>query len=310
MSTVYGITSSGFVLKRLSDIISDMNARLAQVQDPVTLETLNLTDENDPLMQFRDALADQVAVCWEQLQMAYNQFIPTQASGRCLDGLVQINGLLRQINETDTNLRLRQQTETAGTGYVQIDAIYAAVAALPGVQFCRACQNSTLVNPDDRGIPAKSLAVVVVGGNTQQVADAIFAKAGADVGYYGNTTATCHDTQGLPYTVKYVTPTPVPITIVVNLTITDYSLWPQDGIARVKQAIVDYAAYGEQPNIGLFPGADVVPSRLYTPVNTVSGHEIDHVWVARDSATPAPSPTAIAWNEVAEITTDNITVNL
>lgn len=306
--TTYGITPQGFVLKRLSDIISDLDAKLSQVQDPVTLEKLILTDENDPLVQLRDALADGLAACWEQLQMAYNQFIPTLSSGAALSGLVQLNGLIRQVGELDTTLRLRQQSETAGTGYIQIMAIYAAVAAIPGVQFCRAYQNRTLVT-DSRGIPAKSIAVVVVGGDPSAVATAIFTKAGADVGFYGNTMRTCYDTLGVAYSVSYITPVPVPITIQVSLTQVN-DQWPQDGADRVKTALIAYAQYSQAPNIGLYPGASVIPSQLYSPVNSVPGHSVNSILVSRDGSVPVSTPTAIAWNEVAQLTAENITVTV
>jgi uncharacterized phage protein gp47/JayE len=310
MSGSFGISPQGFVLKRLNDILSDMKAAMSLVQDPVTLETLNIQDENDPLIQLMNATADQLSVAWEQLQYCYNSFIPSQASGNALSGLVQLNGLLRGLGEVDTALQLRQQLQTMETAAVQIGAIQASVAAIEGVQFCRAYQNSTISNPDNRSIPAKTLAIVVVGGDDLAIANAIFLKAGCDVGYMGNVSKTCTDNQGIPYIISFIRPTQVPISIVVNITVTDTSQWPSTGVTDIENAIVNFAQYTEQANIGLPPGTSVVPSRLYSPINTVGGHEILSVQASRDQAAFSPYITPIAWNEVAQITTGNITVNL
>lgn len=306
--TVYGITDSGFTLKRNYNIITDIRSSLSLVTDPVTGETLSLNDENDPLNQLANAVADQLSVCWEQLELAYNQFNPLSASGVPLRGLVQLNGILGQVGETDTNLRLRQQNETASTGSSQIESIYSSIAALPGVQFVRAYQNSTLTDPDGRGIPAKSIAVVAVGGDNQAIADTIFRKAPADCGIYGNTPNTCLDSLGTPYAIPFTRPVPVPINIIVNIQIIDSYRWAADGADRIKATLVKYAEYGQLPNFGLPPGVSVVDSQLYSPVNTVPGHSILSIQLSRGVSAPAVGNVAIAWNEVADISAANISV--
>ena len=311
--TTFGVTPTGFVLKRLADILADMQSALSQVNDPVTGEYLtpNLADENDPLVQVVNATADQLSVCWEQLQMCYSNFDPLAATGAGLSSLVQLNAMLRRTLETDTQLRIRQQAETALPSYRQVDAIYSAIVDVVGVQFARVYQNATLVT-DARGIPAKSVCAVVVVLNgapyEQNVAEAIFQKTPIGVGFYGNNTLTCTDSLGTPYDVSYELPSSIPITIVVNIQVLDDSDWPTDGIEQIKAALVAYAEYGLSPNIGFPPGVDVINSRLYTPVNSVAGHKIVSILLARDSNPPAEVDITIDWNETAEIITDNISV--
>lgn len=93
----YGVTVTGFRRKRLADILDDMVAELTLLEDPVTGETLtvDLADENDPLVLVVNAVADQLAVAWEQLELCHNQFDPLKAIGSGLSGLVQLNGLTR-----------------------------------------------------------------------------------------------------------------------------------------------------------------------------------------------------------------------
>jgi hypothetical protein len=308
--TTFGITDQGFTLKRLADIIIDMDTSLALVQDPITGETLNLLDENDPLMQLKFAVADQLSAAWEQLGLVYNSLNPLAATGAPLAALVQLNGILKQLGDTDTVLRLKQQNETALTSYRQVEAIYAGVSAVPGVQFCRVYQNSTISDPDTRGIPAKSIAVVVVGGDDQAIANAIFEKAAVGLGIYGTTTKTCIDAQGLAYDIKFIRPTAVPIIAVINISVVDTILYPSNGADLIKAALVAYAAYGQAPNIGLYPGLSIVNTRLYSPVNTVQGMEIDSIQLARDAGSPAVQNITIQWDEVAQITSLLTTVNV
>ena len=96
--TDYGVTDLGFVLKRLNDIRNDLITALSDVTDPLSGESLtpNLEDEDDPLVQVVNAFSDVVAECWENLQLAYNQFDPLKASGAGLGGTVQLNGIRRR----------------------------------------------------------------------------------------------------------------------------------------------------------------------------------------------------------------------
>ena len=310
MPTTFGITDQGFTLKRFADIRADIVANLSTVQDPVTGEYLtpDLTDENDPLVQIVNAITDELSVCWEQLQGAYNQFNPLAATGVALQGLVQLNGFTAPAGMSDALLRVRQQQSTSLTSYRQVDAIYAAVINVPGVLFCRVCQNSTLTT-DYRGIPGKTISAVVVGGDDQAVANAIFGKTSIGMSYYGNTSKQCLDNQGDAYTVSFERPSGIPISAVINITVLDYTRWPTNGEDLIKAALVAFSVYGLAPNIGLPPGASVINSALYTPINTVPGMEIVNVLLTR-SGSPIPSNVAIYWNEFAEITSGNITVNL
>ena len=73
MSVSFGISDQGFTLKRLADILSDMQTAFSTVQDPATGEmlTLNLADENDPLVQAVNSVSDALSLAWEQLQLCF-----------------------------------------------------------------------------------------------------------------------------------------------------------------------------------------------------------------------------------------------
>ncbi len=241
--------------------------------------------------------------------MAYNQFDPLKASGAGLSGLVQLNGVLRQLDEVDTALRLRQQGETTATAYRQVDAIYSALIAIPGVKFARVYQNST-IDVDERGIPAKSIAPVVVGGDDEAIAEAIFGRTAVGISYHGNTMTTCFDAQGFPYDIYFVRPVEVEITVEITIGVYDVNVWPADGVQQIKDSVVAFAQYGLEPNRGLPPGAELVCSRFYSPVNAVFGHKIEAIRLARGGAEPDHNNIDLLWNEVGVFTADNVVVNV
>lgn len=318
MADVYGVTSTGFVLKRLNDILSDIATQLNNVQDPVTGENLifNLSDENDPLVQVVNAVADQISVCWEQLQICYDQHDPLKATGSALSGTVQLNSLIRSLNETDTHLRARQQLSTEITSRSMIEDIYANVLNAAGVTFCRVYQNNTLTT-DARGIPGKAVAVVAVGGEDLEIANLIFNHSSVGLNAYGSTTIYCADAQGFQYPISFSRPTDVPIYLIVNISVADDNVYPPTAEDQIKAAIVNYAQLGASSvgiatgydQAGFIPGSSIMASEIYVPVNSIPGVKINSVKIGR-AASPTDDNVAIAWNENPVFSVDDITVTV
>ena len=76
--------------------------------------------------------------------------------------------------EKDSELRGRQAISTAIPSQTPLEATKGAVARLSGVTRSAGYENDTN-ETDERGIPAHSIAVVAEGGDTAQIAEAIFA---------------------------------------------------------------------------------------------------------------------------------------
>jgi uncharacterized phage protein gp47/JayE len=406
MSTVYGVIETGFVLRRLSDILDGMVTALSTVIDPITGETLtpNLADENDPMIQQINAFSDVLAEAWEHLQLTYNQFDPSKATGAGLSGLVQLNGIRRQagtystvtltltgtagkylpagqqvgdINdiivfelpevtfdgsgdatvvatctekgpvaaaigtlikiltpvawwrtvtnltaatlgvaeETDLELRARQKLSTMTTASSLVESVYGAICNIADVLYCRVYQNLTLIT-DARDIPAKCIAVVVLGGTDAAIAQVLWTKASA-FPMHGSTTVVVTDRQGLEYDMKFIRPTSVPIYIIVNVTVIDVLLWPVNGDDLIIAAILSFAnndtgalglISGVVP-VGWTIGQSVYDSELYIPVNTVPGLRITSIKLG---VAPDPTTTSVTidWDEMATFSSENITVNV
>jgi uncharacterized phage protein gp47/JayE len=227
--------------------------------------------------------------------------------------------VIGKLEETDAELRIRQQRATAYIAKRHVEAIYDAVIEVEGVTYCRVYQNKTL-ETDVRGITAKSLAVVVVGGVDADVAEAIFSTSPIGPEYYGNLGAgviTLYDAQGEPYIIDFTRPEEIPIDIVVSVSQTDLS-FPTTAAADIKAAILAYvssgaSAVGAGSNFdrnGFPPGETVVLSQLYTPINSVPGHTVTALTIAKHGEGAGTSDIDIAWNEAATFTSENITVNV
>lgn len=213
--------------------------------------------------------------------------------------------------ETDEELRKRQQRSTQLTSYRQIDAIYASVLAVEGVTYCRAYQNATAYPVDDRGIPFKEVAVVAEGGDPAAITDALFLRFPVGVIGHGSISITKYDQQGVGYPISFSRPTPIPVYVNVIVEITNRSEFPDNGIQLIKEAIVAYAQYGDTSNTeGFPPGEDVIRTRLYTPINSIAGHEIILCEIGTEQGSLAEENILIAWNQVATFDVDDITVTV
>lgn len=403
----YGITDTGFVLKRTSDIKTDLVARLNVIQDPVTGETLtvDLDDENDPLVLIVNSLSDSLGVCWEQLQLANNQFDPLKATGAGLSGTVQLNKLRRRAGtystvslaltgvpsssfvagkqvstmddtavftlpavtfdgsgdavvtgtatekgiisavagsvvkiltpvsgwytvtnptdavegteeETDTQLRLRQQSSMSSSGKSVIETLYGNLMQLEGVTFCRVYQNTTLVE-DGRGLPAKSIAVVIVGGDDDEIALTIFQHVALGVATFGTTLVSVISQQDFEYPIYFSRPEEVPIYISIEVQVFNDAIWPLDADDLIKAAIIQYALYGAFglgitsgfDQTGYLPGEAVYASELYTAINTVYGAKIVYVYVGLElDPSDLTDEIAIEWDQIATFASENIEI--
>ena len=233
--------------------------------------------------------------------------------------------------ETEGEARRRQQRSTSLTSYRQIEAIYAAVMNVPGVIYCRAYQNNKKYPQDERGIPFKEVAVVAEGGDPREIASALFLRFPVGIIGYGNTSEVFYDKQGISYAISFSRPQEIAVSVAVDVVITNRADFPDTGAQQIKQAILDYAEYGGQGNENGFPpGANIVCSRLYTPVNSVPGHKVTRLQIASGltgglsggitsgitggagGASPefSNADIPVAWNEVGRFDLDRISVNV
>ena len=192
-----------------------------------------------------------------------------------------------------------------------MDAIIAGIMNVEGVTYARLYVNKTTTT-DARGITGKTLAPVVVGGSDEDIANVLRLKSGATDNFQGNLTTPIQyvGELGDVQTIDFYRPTEVPIYIAIEITVTNSAAYPEDAVDQIKQAIVDYAVYDQAGMAGFPPGADVLISRLYTPINSVSGFKVDSLEIGTDSSILSTADITINWDEVATFYKNNISITV
>lgn len=204
--------------------------------------------------------------------------------------------------ETDEELRLRFRDSKFVRGQNISDALYSALLAIDGVRYAAIYENETDVYDAVYDLAPHSFKPVVLGGNPQEIATAVWNNKPLGIASEGNTTEIMFDSQGFQRDIHFERPNSVPIYITLDLS-TD-SDFPATGVDQIKSALVSY--FQEHFSIG----EDVIYSRLYTPINSVGGHQVDSMTIGKTASPSGTSNIVILYNEIASLNTDNIIVNV
>ena len=153
------------------------------------------------------------------------------------------------IEERDPVLRQRRDQSTMAPASSPVEAIYANLRNVPGVDFVRVLINNTLV-ADSRGIPPKAIAAVVVGGEDKDVARVLLERSPALSEWYGNALFVVTDNLGDTYPVQWVRPAEVPIFVEIDIQSLGDGELTDDYGARIADAIVIYSRFGA-PGLGI-----------------------------------------------------------
>jgi uncharacterized phage protein gp47/JayE len=116
--------------------------------------------------------------------------------------------------ESDAQLRRRQTKSTALPASTVLSSIQGNLLNLAGVTRAKVFQNDTLLTTSD-GIPPRSLACVVEGGDPTQIATVIATTKAPGVPTYGDTSVTVYDSVGTPNLISYWQLTPIEISVLL-----------------------------------------------------------------------------------------------
>ncbi len=198
--------------------------------------------------------------------------------------------------ETDAQLRRRQTNSTMIPSQTVMEGIVGAVASLEGVSRYRGYENDTTTTNAD-GIPAHSISLVVEGGDTTQIADAIANKKPAGTGTYGTTSVTVYDQYNIPNVIKLYRPTVA--TIGVEVSLTARAGYLSTTAALIQAAVAEYIE-------GLEIGDDVYITKLFVPANLLNNPElantfdVTQVRIKKNAGSFGTSNIALAFNEIAD----------
>lgn len=210
-----------------------------------------------------------------------------------------------RLVETDEELRLRFRNTKLERSSNILDSLYSALLNIDGVKEVAIYENDTDVT-DSNGVLPHSFLPVVLGGSSQIIAETIWENKPMGILSQGNTVVPITDSQGFLHDIGFERPNPVTVYITMTLSANPEAntAFPGDGPDQIKQAIIDYAA----SNFGV--GDDIIYSRLYTPINSIPGHQVDSLFIGISPSPSGVSNIVVDFNEIGSFESVNIEVNI
>ncbi|MNQ43055.1 Baseplate J-like protein [compost metagenome] len=203
------------------------------------------------------------------------------------------------FRETDEALRERFRNTKFERASNILESIYSALINLSGVEEVKIYENDTDVT-DGNGVPPHSFLTLIVGGTSLDIAETIWENKPLGIQAFGNTEITITDSQGFGHDIGFSRPDPVPIYI--DLTLTTNSEFPSTGADDIKSALISY--FEDNFNVG----DSVIYSRLYTPINSISGHQVDSLTIGISPAPVGMSNVTIDFDQIASLSSANINI--
>lgn len=198
--------------------------------------------------------------------------------------------------EKDAVLRKRQTVSTSVSAKTPLGALQGALANLTGVQRVKIYENVTNAADAD-GIPAKSICVVIQGGDLAAVAQTIGQKKTPGADTHGTTSQVYTDpVAGIPYTIKFFVLAMT--TVKVKIDGTALTGFTTATTAEIKAAIADYITAHET-------GEDVEYTGLWAPAYLnkparAQPYRVNTIQVSTDGgATYNSNDVVIAFNRIA-----------
>lgn len=204
----YGVDPSGFVLKRLPEILAEIQAANVATFGPGVIQT-----DQSPLGQMNGLHADLSASAWEIALMVYQALDPDQAEGVNLDRIGKLRLLERAPGESDIDFR--SAITNAGRARIDMSDLSQALSAIAGVTWVQTYVNDGDVADAD-GVSAHSVAVAIIGGDDDEIAKTVRTYVVPGIGTYGNVTLET-TIEGFCRSIRIVRPAVVPVTIEVEI---------------------------------------------------------------------------------------------
>lgn len=210
-----------------------------------------------------------------------------------------------RLQETDEELRLRFRNTKFERSSNILDSLYSALINIDGVTEVIIYENDTDFI-DANGVQPHSFLPILLGGSSQQIAEAIWNNKPIGILSQGNTIISINDSQGFAHDIGFSRPDPVDIYVSVDISENPESTTSLPGNAEelIQAAIISYA----EDNFGI--GDDVIYSRLYTPINTIPGHFVNSLTIGTSLSPAGTSNIVIDFDQLSNFTTANISVTV
>lgn len=213
----------------------------------------------------------------------------------------EVSAIVGNDTETDVELRQKYASLVASTGTSTLEAIKANVLALDGVTECKVFENDS-DEEDEFGRPPNSIEVIVVGGDKNDIAEAIFNTRSCGIPTYGDYSVDVTDISGDTKTTYFNRPTEKLIYLKCTVHAQTGVTLSSDIATVVKDLILDNS---------FSIGDDVILQKLIADIiNGVDGLSYVELTGSEDGVTYSTDNIEISTRETAIFSSDAITVEL
>jgi len=212
---------------------------------------------------------------------------------------------LGEETESDVSLRKRFSKTISAVGSGTIDSIYSAVLAVTGVTGCFIIENNTNDTVDGR--PPKSFECYVLGGNSIDIANAIFNKT--PIGIQTISTANdsykeqvhLQDISGTEHIINFSRTKEKRIYLKITLKVDNY--FNESDIKAIKNNIINHFA-------ALSNGEDVIYSSIFSLIHKIKSVISSSVELSNDNKNFANNDIVIKGSEVARTNENCINIEV
>jgi len=297
MSAPYGVVDSGFNPKQLDEELAEIE--LAEVG---AFGAGVVVDSRSPLGQLNGIFSNAVSKLWETSQDIYGSFDPDIATGGRLDSIAKIRRLTRATGQTDD--AFRSVMTNADYGKIKTRNLRSDILAVEDVTQVYITKNTSDINLEN-GLHPHSLAIAVIGGTDADVALAIWNSTTEGIGLYGNT-PTQISPVGKCETISFVRPEMVDVSIIINISKLLSGCECSPGSNEEMRIALVTALTGD---CGIKNGQPLTRDLIKQAMSKQTGVIVRDVELSLATESPSDQDIAITIDQLANITTDSISIN-
>ena len=212
-------------------------------------------------------------------------------------------GVTGKDRETDEELRSRFRESKFIRAQNISDALYSTLLTLDGVRHVRIYENETDVYDGSLDLPPHSFKPIVLGGEAIDIANVIWINKPLGIKSVGNTLVEIIDSQRFTKDIYFQRPTSQRIYIDIEISITS-TVYTSNVPQEIKAELIKYF----EQNFTI--GDDVIYSRLYTPINSIQGFQVNSLTVGTTASPTGTSNVVIAYDAIASLDAADITITI
>ncbi len=216
-------------------------------------------------------------------------------------------GATGRTEETDAELRTRMTESYAINATSSVDAIWSNLAELEGVLDVAVLENNTGDTLTKYGVEIEphSIAVCIVGGEDEAIAEVLFRRKDVGCGTTGTTTVTYTATDFYNAEYSYQIIRPDSVTFAVRLTFDDTDM-PDDEAELIRTTVMN-DFLGKSTNSRVSLASTVYASRFYRSVQSVTDYPLVKIEVSLDGGSWADS-VEIQADQEPTMSTEDVTI--